>query len=144
MSHNKQTLSRNLAQLIVLREQEMDQHQAGVARQRELVARYQKVVDRLDQVTSQLGASAHVVPSLAINCGQYKQAMLEWGVQQRHQLASHEADLVAQQAALMAVARKQEALGQLQRSVTQRLLTERLRREQKQQDELANQLWQRK
>jgi flagellar export protein FliJ len=140
---NQQHLQRSLGRLITLRERELDRHQAQLAAKQQLRERYVSTVQRLEQLNQQIGPTGASLPSLAANSAAYKQAVLQWAEQQRQDLALHEADMAAQRLTMLTVARKQEALGQLLGRVEARLLGEQGRREQKGQDDLAGQVWNR-
>ncbi len=140
---SSQHLQRSLGRLITLRERELDHHQAQLATKQQLRERYASTVERLEQLNAQIGPTGALMPSLAGNSADYKQAVLQWAEQQRQQLTLHEADMAVQRQAMLAVARKQEALGQLLGRVELRTRSELDRREQKVQDDLAGQVWQR-
>ncbi|HEX2011917.1 MAG TPA: flagellar export protein FliJ [Roseateles sp.] len=140
---SQQQLQRSLQRLMGLRERELERHQAQLAAKEQLRARYVSTVERLEQLNAQIGPTGAALPSLAANSAVYKQAVMQWAEQQRQDLALHEADMAAQRESMLAVARKQEAFGQLLGRVDARLLAARGRQEQKQQDDLAGQVWQR-
>lgn len=140
---SNQHLQRSLGRLISLRERELDRHQAQLASKQQLRERYAGTVERLEQLSDQIGPTGASLPSLASNSADYKQAVLQWAEQQRQDLALHEADMAAQRQAMLVVARKQEALGQLLGRVQARAQSEQGRREQKSQDDLAGQVWSR-
>jgi flagellar export protein FliJ len=140
---SSQHLQRSLGRLITLREHELDRHQAQLATKQQLRERYVGTVQRLEQLNQQIGPTGASLPSLAANSAAYKQAVLQWAEQQRQDLALHEADMAAQRQTMLVVARKQEALGQLLGRVEARVLSEQSRREQKSQDDLAGQVWNR-
>ncbi|QPF74167.1 flagellar export protein FliJ [Roseateles sp. DAIF2] len=140
---NTQHMKQSLAQLIELRERELERYQAKLATQEQLRARYASTVQRLEQLNAQIGPTGAAVPTLAANNAVYKQAVMQWAEQQRQDLALHEADMAVQRQAMLEVARKQEAYGQLLARMSAQALRESQRREQKQQDDLAGQVWQR-
>ena len=136
-------LQQNLRRIVDLRGRELEREQAELAAKQQLRARSAAAVERLEALNAQLGATGAAAMSLALNGAAYKQAVMQWADQQRSHLAAHEADVAAQQQAVLDVARRQEAVGQLLDRVGGRLRTEAQRREQKGQDELAGQVWQR-
>lgn len=136
-------LQLNLRRIVDLRGRELERHQAELAAKEQLRARSAATVQRLEALNAQLGPTGASAPSLAINGADYKQAVMQWADQQRRNLAVHEADVAAQRQAMLVVARKQEAVGQLLGRVGARLRADDERREQKGQDELAGQVWQR-
>lgn len=137
-------LQRSLALLATLRQRELEQHQSELAGKQQLRERYVGTVQRLEQLSEQIGPSGAAVPSLAANSAAYKQAVLQWAEQQRQDLALHEADMAVQRQAMLGVARQQEALAQLQARALAQRCREQGRREQKSQDDLAGQVWSRR
>ncbi|MFT7723725.1 MAG: flagellar export protein FliJ [Roseateles sp.] len=136
-------LQLNLRRIVDLRGRELERHQAELAAKERLRARSAAAVQRLETLNAQLGPTGAFSPSLAVNGGDYKESVMQWADRQRENLAAHEADVAAQRQAVLAVARKQEAVGQLLERVGSRLRAEDERRQQKGQDELAGQVWQR-
>lgn len=131
----------SLNRLIDLREREVDCLQADVAAKETLRRRYRGNIDRLEELCGGSGASGTLAPVLALNCGAFKQAVLQLAASHRESLALHEADMAVMQGALAAASRRHESLGQvLARQREQNRLAEQLR-EQKGQDELAGQVW---
>ena len=126
---NKAPMQNSLSRLIDLRERELEQHQAKLAAKQQLRDRQAAMVTRLEQLSQQIGPTGAAVPSLAANSAAYKQAVLQWAEQQRQ--------------AMLAVARKQEAYGQLLGRVVSRAQQAEERQQQKFQDDLASQVWQR-
>jgi len=141
---SSQHLQRSLACLISLRERELDRHQAQLATKQQLRERYVGAVQRLEQLSQQIGPTGTSLPCLAANSAAYKQAVLQWAEQQRQDLALHEADMAVQRQAMLGVARQQEALAQLQARALAQRCREQGRREQKSQDDLAGQVWSRR
>ncbi|MGN6826383.1 flagellar FliJ family protein [Paucibacter sp. M5-1] len=139
----KAPMQNSLSRLIELRERELEQHQAKLAAKQQLRDRQAAMVTRLEQLSQQIGPTGTAVPSLAANSAAYKQAVLQWAEQQRQDLALHEADIAVQRQAMLAVARKQEAYGQLLGRVVSRAQQAEERQQQKFQDDLASQVWQR-
>lgn len=138
---NAKRLQRNLGQLIELRERELEQRQAELAAKEQLRDRYAATVRRLEQLNAQIGPTGAALASLAANSADYKQAVLQWTDQQRQQLAQHDAELHAQRQAMLALARRQQAYGQLLLKAQQRVQGEARRAEQKSTDEIAGQVW---
>ncbi|MBV8036781.1 flagellar export protein FliJ [Roseateles sp.] len=134
-------LQLNLRRLVDLRGRELERNQAELAAKEQLRARSAAAVQRLEALNAQLGPTGASAPSLALNGADYKQAVMQWADQQRQHLAVHEADVAAQRQAVLAVARKQEAVGQLLDRVGERLRADDERRQQKGQDDLAGQVW---
>lgn len=136
-------LQLNLRRIVDLRGRELDRQRAELATKEQLRARSAATVQRLEALNAQLGPTGASAPSLAVNGADYKQSVMQWADQQRQHLAAREADVAVQRQAVLAVARKQEAVGQLLDRVGARLRAEDERRQQKGQDELAGQVWQR-
>lgn len=134
-------LQQNLRRLADLRGRELERERAELAAKEQLRARSAAAVQRLDALNAGLGATGAVAPTLALNGAAYKQVVMQWADQQRGHLAVHEADVAAQRLAVLAVARRQEAVGQLLGQVSERLRTDAERQAQKLQDELAGQVW---
>jgi flagellar export protein FliJ len=134
-------LQLNLRRLVDLRGRELERQQAELAAREQLCARSAAAVQRLEALNAQLGPTGASSPSLAVNGADYKQAVMQWADQQRQHLAAHEADVAAQRQTVLAVARRQEAVGQLLDRVGARLQAEDARHEQRGQDELAAQVW---
>lgn len=136
-------LQNNLQRLIALREQELERQQAQLAAKEQTRARYAATLAKLEQLNAQIGPTGAAVPTLAANSAVYKQAVMQWAEQQRQDLVLHEADMAVQRQAMLALARKQEAYGQLLGRAQARALAAQGKREQKGQDELAAQVWHR-
>lgn len=136
-------LQLNLRRLVDLRGRELERHQADLAAKEQLRARSAAAVQRLEALNAQLGPTGASAPSLAVNGADYKQAVMQLADQQRQHLAGHDAEVATQRQAVLDVARRQEAVGQLLDRVGARLRIEDERREQRGQDELAGQVWQR-
>lgn len=131
----------SLSQLIMLREREVERHQAQLAEKEQLRTRYVNTMARLDELNNQVGPTGQAQPCQASNNADYKQAVLHWAEQQRQALARHEAEMAVQRQAMLVVARKQEAYIQLLQRTEARVRSQRQRGEQKLQDDMAGQVW---
>lgn len=138
---NAKRMQHQLGQLMTLREREIEQQQAQLAGKERLRDRYAASLQRLEQLNAQIGASGGACASLAGNSADYKQAVLQWAEQQRQQLAQHDAEIAVQRQTMLAMARKQQATGQLLGRAQAVLQGEERRAEQKSSDEIAGQVW---
>lgn len=139
--NNPDTMRHSLARLISLREREVERHQAQLANKQQLRDRQASALERLEMLSRQVQPAALTTATLSSNSAAYKQAVLQWADQQRQDLALHDADMAVQRQQMLAVARQQEAYAQLLGRVDLRLQTEQGRLQQKQQDDLAGQVW---
>jgi flagellar export protein FliJ len=135
---------RNLSTLVELRNTEVERLQGEMAAHTALRDRYQKNLQRLDGLCTASGASGasgvrHL--ALSVNCGNYKQAVLQMAESHRTDLHLHEANMAVSQRALNAAWAKREVLGQVLTQKQQEELQARNRAEARRQDELATQLW---
>ena len=133
------SLQRNLARLVELQQLTVERQQAEFASQQQLCARVRRTVERLESLGAQASLSGTQLPGLAQNHAAYKQAMLNWAEQQRQELARREAELDQARQAVLAAARREESLQTLLQRTGERVRSAEARREQKQQDEIANQ-----
>lgn len=136
-------LIRNLAQLVQLRSTEVERLESEVAAKAAVCARFQSSVDRLASLYAASGASGALPLALSMNCGDYKQSVLQLVATHRVDLSLHEADLAHTRRALHAAWARREALGKVLVNTQNAEQAERQRRGQLQQDEVANQLWMR-
>jgi flagellar export protein FliJ len=131
---------RSLGRLVELQSREVDRLNADVAEKRTTRERYLRNLSRLEQLCAD-STPADGSPVLAANSAGYKQVMLRMAASHRVDLSLHESQLALSQRELINAARRQEALGQaLQREHANVRHVTRVR-EQKQQDELASQVW---
>lgn len=131
---------RSLGRLVDLQSREVDRLSADVAEKRATRERYLRNLSRLQNLCDSHGPTGGS-PVLALNRAGYKQAMLKMVATHRVDLSLHESQLALSQRELIDAARRHEALDQvLQREhANVRQVTQV--REQKQQDELASQVW---
>jgi flagellar export protein FliJ len=127
--------------LVDLRKRDVERQAASMERQRAVGQRFRDTLARLDTLYQGSGASGTLPPVLSANCGDYKLAVLQLAEAHRTDLALHEADMAVAQRALADAARRHEALSQhVERQVARRQ-DEAKRLAQKQQDEIASQMW---
>ncbi|HEY4367424.1 MAG TPA: flagellar export protein FliJ [Steroidobacteraceae bacterium] len=143
---------KQLEQLVDLREREVERLSADVAGQQAVRRRYLGNLSRLEQLCNSSGPSGAQAQSeqfpglsvaLALNCGGYKQAVMKMADTHRIDLSLHESEMALTQRRMIEAARRHEALDaalERQRADVRRF---RKLREQKRQDEIASQVWQR-
>ena len=136
----KRTIN-SLGTLVHLRGIEVDRLQAEMAAQRATSARYRDNLARLEGLAEGSGPSGALPLALALNCGQYKQAVMQMADTHRTDLSLHEANMALSQRALTSAWSKRELLGQVleQKQDAADLAQQRVDR--KRQDELATQAW---
>ena len=131
----------SLGMLVQLRTTEVDRLQAGLVQQQATSARYRANLARLEGLAEGSGASGALAPALALNCGQYKQAVLALADTHRTDLGLHEANMAVSQRALKSAWARRELLGQVleQKQDAENLALQRADRNR--QDDLATQAW---
>ena len=131
----------SLGTLVHLRGIEVDRLQAEMAAQRATSARYRDNLARLDGLAQGSGPSGALPLALALNCGQYKQAVMQMADTHRTDLSLHEANMALSQRALTSAWSRRELLGQVleQKQDAADLAQQRVDR--KRQDDLATQAW---
>ena len=137
---------RSLDTLVRLRSTEVDKLQTELARQEATRARYQANLARLDALAEGSGASARagagaLSPALAMNCGQYKQAVFALLDVHRTDLQLHEANMAVSQRNLAQAWTRRELLGKVLEQQQDALARERERAARKREDEIATQSW---
>jgi flagellar export protein FliJ len=134
----------SLAQLVQLRQRELDQRQAELASRQAVRERFQRNVDQLEQLWRNSTASGTLAPALSLNSANYKQTVLQLASTHREDLVRHEAKVDSARQAVVQASRQHGAVEQVFERRRQALLREENAREQKRQDELASQVWHRK
>jgi len=134
---------KSLSTLVTLREKDVDRLSADVAAKQVVRVRYQTNLERMARLVDScepisLGNSSAVQ---ALNRANYKTSVLQMADLHRQDLALHEADMAIAQNALHDAARRQEVLEQVLDKQQRSLLKVRLSQEQKQQDDMASQVW---
>lgn len=132
---------RNLTDLVRLRSNEVERLQGEMATQTALRERYKSNLDRLTDLCTASGASGALPLALSVNCGNYKQAVLEMVATHMTDLHLHEANMAVSQRALNTAWAKREVLDQVLTQKQKDVAQEQHRRDNKRQDELATQLW---
>lgn len=131
----------SLATLVQLRSTEVDRLQAELAKQQATSARYRANLKRLDSLAEGSGASGALPPALALNCGQYKMAVIALADNHRTDLGLHEANMAVSQRALKSAWTRREVLGQVLAQKQDAAGLAEQRADRKRQDELATQAW---
>lgn len=134
-------LIRQLDTLVDLREREVDRLSVEMAEKQALQKRFRANLARLQGLCSDAAPLGAQTMALAINRAGYKQDLLRLVDQHRQDLALHESGMAVTQRALVAAAQRCEVLGQVRAGQQRRRQAELGRRDQKQQDELATQVW---
>ncbi|HSI50170.1 MAG TPA: flagellar export protein FliJ [Ideonella sp.] len=129
-----------------LRERERDRLEADLASRRVTQQRFQTNLARLEQLaqggtSANSSAGGNLPLALSLNNANYKQAVLQLADRHRQDLALHEAQMAQAQQALQGAALDHLVMGKVRER--QQALVGRLQagRDQKTQDEMANQAW---
>ena len=139
----------SLGTLVQVRSSEGERLQADLAKQEATRARYQTSVTRLTQLAVSSGPSGQAAqaqsagwsPALAVNCGDYNQAVFALADTQRTDLHLLDANLAISQRNLSAAWTRRELLGKvLSRHEAAHALTQD-RAQRKREDEVATQSW---
>ena len=142
---NRRDAIQSLDTLVQLRSTEVDKLQTELARQEATRARYQANLERLTSLAEGSGASGNSVgrlaPALALNCGQYKQAVFALADHHRTDLQLHEANMAVSQRNLTAAWTRRELLGKVLEQQQDALAREQERAARKREDEIATQSW---
>jgi flagellar export protein FliJ len=138
---SKQGTIRSLDLLLQVRSSEVDRLQADMAKQEETRRRYVANLDRLSQLAAGSGASGALAPALALNCGQYKQAVFALADTHRTDLHLHEANMQVAQRELTAAWTRRELLGKVLEQHQVAAAREQDRATKKREDETATQSW---
>lgn len=134
---------RNLTTLVSLRNTEVERLQGEMAAQTQVKERYQKNLERLTGLYTGSGASGALPLALSVNCGNYKQAVMEMVDTHRVDLHLHEANMALSQRALNAAWARREVLDQVLTQKQKDADGASQRLDSKRQDELATQVWMR-
>ncbi|QNA88212.1 flagellar export protein FliJ [Massilia sp. Dwa41.01b] len=141
---------RSIDTLVRLRGTEVDKLQTELARQEATRARYQANLERLTALAEGSGASGssagkgaagRLAPALALNCGQYKQAVFALADTHRTDLQLHEANMAVSQRNLAQAWTRRELLGKVLEQQQDALAREQDRASRKREDEIATQSW---
>lgn len=138
---NRRDTIQSLDTLVQLRSGEVDRLQTELARQEATRARYQANLERLHALAEGSGASGRLAPALALNCGQYKQAVFALADNHRTDLQLHEANMAVAQRNLTAAWTRRELLGKVLEQQQDALAREQERAARKREDDIATQSW---
>ena len=138
---NRRDAIHSLDTLVQLRSSEVDRLQTELSRQEATRARYQANLERLHALAEGSGASGTLAPALALNCGQYKQAVFALADSHRTDLQLHEANMAVAQRNLTAAWTRRELLGKVLEQQQDALAREQGRAAKKREDEIATQSW---
>ncbi|MFC5476733.1 flagellar FliJ family protein [Massilia suwonensis] len=131
----------SLGTLVQLRSSEVDKLQTELARQEATRARYAANLERLHSLAEGSGASGRLPPALALNCGQYKQAVFALADTHRTDLQLHEANMAVSQRNLAQAWTRRELLGKVLEQQQDALAREQDRAARKREDDIATQSW---
>ena len=143
---NRRDQIHSLGTLVQLRTTEVDKLQTELARQQATRARYQANLERLHALAEGSGASGNhpagrLAPALALNCGQYKQAVFAMTDTHRTDLQLHEANMAVSQRNLAQAWTRRELLGKVLEQQQDALVRAQDRAARKREDEIATQSW---
>ena len=141
----------SLGKLVDLREREVERLCADVADKQATRQRYLGNLARLEQLCNGSGASgalagsspASLSPVLSLNCGGYKEAVMRMADAHRVDLSLHETEMRNAQLLMAGAVRRQESLELVLTQRKQGVVRSASTREQKSQNDLAAQVWQR-
>lgn len=131
----------SLSTLVQVRTSEVERMEADLARQDATRRRYQNSVERLTALAESSGASGKLAPALALNCGQYKEAVFALADSHRVDLQLHEANMAASQRTLAAAWTRRELLGKVLEQHQDIFAREQDRAARKREDDIATQAW---
>lgn len=132
---------RNLSTLVRLRSDEVEKLQGELAKQEAVRERYKQNLETLTSLYTGSGASGALPLAMSVNCGNYKQAVMQMADTHRTDLSLHEANMAASQRQLHAAWARREVLDQVLTQKQKDVASEQNRLETKRNDELATQLW---
>lgn len=132
---------RNLTTLVGLRSTEVERLQTDMAEQTAVRERYRKNLERLTGLYTDSGPSGALHLALSVNCGDFKQSVMQMAQQHKTDLHLHEANMAVSQRALNAAWAKREVLDQVLTQQHKIVATEQRKMDAKRQDELATQFW---
>lgn len=144
---SKENTIHSLGTLVRLRGTEVERLQAEVARQEATRARYQASVDKLVALAEGSGPSGQsagaraLSPALAVNCGDYKQAVFALADSHRTDLHLHEANMAVSQRNLAQAWTRRELLGKVLEKHEAAFAREQERGQRKREDDIATQSW---
>lgn len=142
---SKKNTIASLGTLVRLRSSEVDRLQADLAKQETVRARYQASLARLTDLAEGSGpstqAAASLCPALAVNVGNFKQAVFALADSHRTDLHLHEANMAVSQRNLAQAWTRRELLGKVLAQHETAHAREQDRIQRKREDEIATQSW---
>ena len=146
---SKENTIRSLDTLVRLRGTEVERLQADMAKQEAVRARYQASVATLVALAEGSGPSGAraavgaraLSPVLAMNCGDYKQAVFALADTHRTDLHLHEANMAVSQRKLTQAWTRRELLGKVLENHDIAFAREQERGQRKREDDVATQSW---
>lgn len=134
----------SLSRLANLREREVERRQTELAQQLADAERRRRNQERLDTLWRTSTTSGTLTPMLSLNCANYKQTVLELAERHRDDLSRQELAVDQARAALLTATRRHGAIDQALAQRMQEHGRALRSAEQKRQDEIARQSWQRR
>lgn len=134
----------SLGTLVRLRSTEVERLQADLAKQEATRQRYQTSVERLTDLAVGSGPTGRIAalsPALAVNCGDYKQAVFALADSHRTDLHLHEANMAVSQRNLAQAWTRRELLGKVLAQQEAAFAREQDRAQRKREDDIATQSW---
>lgn len=131
----------SLGTLVRLRSTKVERLQADLAAQQAVSARYRANLARLDGLAEGSGPSGALPLALALNCGEYKLAVIALADSHRTDLSLHEATMALARRALDDAWSERQLLDQVLAQKQGVADQARNRVERKREDELATQSW---
>lgn len=148
---SKENTIRSLGTLVRLRGTEVERLQADLARQEAVRARYANSVATLVALaegsgpsgaqTSARAGARPLSPALALNCGDYKQAVFALADTHRTDLHLHEANMAVSRRKLEQAWTRRELLGKVLERHEDAFAREQERGQRKREDDVATQSW---
>jgi flagellar export protein FliJ len=131
----------SLGTLLRLRAGEVERLQGEVGRQESERARYRASIGTLVSLAEGGGPSGALAPALALNCGDYKQAVFALADNHRTDLHLHEANMAVSQRRLAQAWSRCELLGKVLEKHEAAYAREQERGQRKREDDIATQSW---
>jgi flagellar export protein FliJ len=142
---SKESTIHSLGTLVRLRSTEVERLQADLARQEATRARYQASLETLTALAVGSGASskpaAALSPALAVNCGNYKQAVFALADTQRTDMHLIDANMAVSQRNLAQAWTRRELLGKVLAQQEAAFARAQDRAQRKREDDIATQAW---
>jgi len=132
-----------LQRLEQARQREVDQLTSELGAQEQLRQRYQRNLARLSELTEGAGPSGVMPPRLASVCADYKLSLMGLAAEHARDLRRHEQEMGATRHRLAEATRRHQVAEHLRQQEESTVLRARQLREQKTQDEIAGNVWQR-